>query len=431
MHETKYENGFVMLYEKSIHNTDVATIIVCCKVGSINESDGIRGICHFVEHMCFKGCGKYGTSYKISKIMDSMGAYFNAYTEKDYTAYVVKVENQYAGKCLAILGELLLDTRMDKKEYEKERRVVYEENLINEDDYSNMLYEEMDKVMFNGSVYQYPIDTMSYHDRVKISQYSYEDSVNFYQTYYVPSNMVLSICTSLTENEVARYLNVTRFTRMKHVERVPDQVMTIHYRTPKRYINIIKPNISISYLMISFPICGLDNPDIYVLEIIDALMSKYKASFMFNILREDNGLTYKANSFITAYKPLGCFSFYAETDENKLETNGSKKGVYPLILDMIERLREEGIGQEEFKLVHKYLRTSEKVDLQTDYPLAIDNAESYLNGLERIPSHKYYDTVYKNITRRQINKVCKQYFRADRMHVGLISSRKHQLLDEA
>ena len=53
-----FPNGFRVIYEKPTNVLKLTTIDVFCDVGSVFEKDGIRGVSHFVEHMCFKGTTK-------------------------------------------------------------------------------------------------------------------------------------------------------------------------------------------------------------------------------------------------------------------------------------------------------------------------------------------------------------------------------------
>ena len=55
------------------------------RVGSNYEPEGLHGVSHFIEHMLFKGTSNIPNAKDIAKIFDSIGAYFNAYTDKNKT----------------------------------------------------------------------------------------------------------------------------------------------------------------------------------------------------------------------------------------------------------------------------------------------------------------------------------------------------------
>src|SRR6476661_2722303 len=81
--ETNLDNGLTVLIQE-VHTAPVAAFMVWYKVGSRNESAGITGISHLLEHMMFKGTPTYGKG-EISRILQKNGATFNAGTSLDYT----------------------------------------------------------------------------------------------------------------------------------------------------------------------------------------------------------------------------------------------------------------------------------------------------------------------------------------------------------
>ena len=94
-----FPNGFKVVYQKCLQPLPITTIYTFCKVGSAYETDKVRGASHFVEHMCFKGTHKREKARDILKKYDEIGAFFNAYTEKRFTAYMVKCNDDYVHHC--------------------------------------------------------------------------------------------------------------------------------------------------------------------------------------------------------------------------------------------------------------------------------------------------------------------------------------------
>jgi predicted Zn-dependent peptidase len=129
-----WPNGFRVIYEKSHVSVNDTHIQVFCDVGSAYETDNLRGASHFIEHMCFKGTHKVPTTKELMVNYDRIGAYFNAYTEKRYTCYVLRCDDEYIENSLVIMSEMILNSRFDKKEFVKEQRVVVEENIRDSDD---------------------------------------------------------------------------------------------------------------------------------------------------------------------------------------------------------------------------------------------------------------------------------------------------------
>ena len=79
------ENGMqVVLVEN--HRAPVVSHMVWYKVGSADETQGVSGIAHFLEHLMFKGTNDIAPG-DFSKIVARNGGNDNAFTTWDYTGY--------------------------------------------------------------------------------------------------------------------------------------------------------------------------------------------------------------------------------------------------------------------------------------------------------------------------------------------------------
>jgi len=85
-----FPNGFRLIHEISKNKLPLTSIDAYCDLGSIYEKPNMRGVSHFIEHMCFKGTKKIPYSKDIFKQYDETGGYLNASTYKRYTIYTLK-----------------------------------------------------------------------------------------------------------------------------------------------------------------------------------------------------------------------------------------------------------------------------------------------------------------------------------------------------
>lgn len=126
-----YDNGFKVIYEPAAANgLPITYIRVFCNLGSINESGAYHGASHFIEHMCFKGTTAMPASEQIALAYDKQGAFFNAHTEKRYTCYIVKCNDDHFPESIRILADMMTKSLFDKHEYAKEKHVVMEETTF-------------------------------------------------------------------------------------------------------------------------------------------------------------------------------------------------------------------------------------------------------------------------------------------------------------
>src|SRR3990170_2322335 len=102
------------------------SIGVWVKVGSRHEPQELGGISHFIEHMFFKGTKKR-TAKDIAIEMDALGGELNAFTSQETTTYYAKVLDEHLPAAIDILSDILLASKFDPAEIEKERKVILEE----------------------------------------------------------------------------------------------------------------------------------------------------------------------------------------------------------------------------------------------------------------------------------------------------------------
>jgi predicted Zn-dependent peptidase len=204
---------------------------------------------------------------------------------------------------------------------------------------------------------------------------------------------------------------------------IPNKYPVYSFVLPQNEIqyNIQKQNeITTGHIAIGFRTNYCDK---YALGLLKVILSGPMSSRLFMLLREENGLTYTSYASEDYHDLLGEFVFYAETDSTKIMRNGSKMGVLPLIIKLINELIKHGITGDELKLAKKYLKGDMELDLEDNANLALYNGEKLLvyPSEKIVPYSKIYDTFYKNITKKDIETVIKKYFKKTNMNVCIVS----------
>ena len=417
-----FPNGFRMIYEKSSNTYPITSIETICDLGSVYEPDSMRGVSHFIEHMCFKGTRKLKTM-ELFKKYDNTGAYINASTLKRYTNYTINCSDENVKISIETLADMLLNSIFQKKEYDKELKVVIEENIKDIDDNDSIIYDLMDSILYKGSSYENPVDNISYHKKGSLN---YKDVIELYKLFYQPNNLILSIITNLSFSTIVQYIessffmkrstsSLTELNKNKYLLHVPFKVQT----APEYVIKKIKQSAA-TYLNIGFRTCSQYSNDKYVLNLLKKMMSSYFSAKLFMLLREENGLTYSSSVSTQYYENLGDFTITAITDPNKLFHNGKKLGVLPLIIKMLNEMIEKGITNNEIMLGKNYTRGHFSLNMKDNHASAIHNAEHMLlyEGIREFISYKdMYDAYYKNITRENMHEVIRKYFKKENMTI--------------
>ena len=446
-----YNNGFRLIYEKAPFNTKQISINVFCDIGSIHEkhdtlkgaedrrvqsnartsgasvaSSTLRGAAHFIEHMCFKGTKDLKDTRTLSLIFDKSGAFLNAYTDRRYTCYYASGLAEHMCDYVNTIGDMLLNSVFDKTQYDKEHDVVREEMTKDADDAETTVLENADRLLYAGSTFANPVDLLKYHEGVHALKHA--DVLEMYNTYYVPSRFILSICSANSFEEIKRCVDASPFAKSKKVSAtpIPPLILAVTPQTGVQYCIAKQPGITPAHICIGFRTCAITNNDRYCLKVLKNILSETMNARLFFLLREDNGLSYTSTAMCDYFEHMGDFKIYAECDNSKVFINKrTKPGVFPLLIGMIEDLVKNGITQDELNMTKSYLKSKMQMKAEDCDALAKHNGKLLLFGIE-CNEETQFSSVYKNyiepITKKQMDACIRKYFRRDGMTVSVISS---------
>jgi len=412
---------------------------VFCDVGSIHEPDSIRGAAHFVEHMCFKGTKRISEVKDIFSVYDDVGAIVNAYTDKRYTEYIIKVDDQFAEKCIHMMSDMILNSTFPKKEFVKEEKVVIEENLRTRDNPNANLNDMSESLLYQGSSFAFPVDMVQYHR----TSFDYKKIVDFYHHFYRHENMVLSIVSQMPFHKIVDIIERSFFVKnivnnkiIKDTAVSSERPFAIHpkyaiqystlHQTKPIYLFMKKPGTDTIHMNISFRTCNQTVNDKYVLDLLVNILSGSFGTRLPMLLREKNGLTYTSNAKTNYYEHAGDFTIYAQMDHTKLFHNSTKdsKGVLPLLIDMLSDLVRNGVSEIEFKRAKRNMQEKMKMNLENSAVLAEHNGRElllYSDPANLVTYDHYFDRHIKPIVRSDILRVIRSYFKKDRMVFTIVS----------
>jgi zinc protease len=188
-------NGLhVILHED--HSVPMVSVNMWYHVGSAREKTGRTGFAHLFEHLMFMGSGHVKPG-QFDDWLEAAGGDNNGSTENDRTNYYINVPSNSLELALFLESDrmgYLLDT-MTPKTVDAQRDVVKNERRQS---YENRPYG-MAEITLGEMLYP---DGHPYHWPVigympDLTAASYDDVVNFFKTYYTPSNASLVVAGDL------------------------------------------------------------------------------------------------------------------------------------------------------------------------------------------------------------------------------------------
>ena len=180
----KLPNGQTIVVQE-VRNNPIVTIDTWVRTGSINETDTNSGVAHFLEHLFFKGTKKHPVG-EFDRILESKGAIINAATSKDFTHYYITIPSEHFDTALDLHADMLTDPQIPRKELEQERKVVLEEIAKDGNTPSKIVYENLNDMLYSHHPYKRKVIGSA----DVISTIRREEILDFFNKYYLPSNMV-------------------------------------------------------------------------------------------------------------------------------------------------------------------------------------------------------------------------------------------------
>jgi predicted Zn-dependent peptidase len=327
---TTLENGLRIITETM---PSVRSVAVGCwaDTGTRDELTTEAGASHFLEHLLFKGSERYSARF-IAESFDAIGAESNAFTTKDNTCFWARLLDRDLALGLDLLAEMLQRPAFRSNEIESERQVVIEEINMNEDDPSDVAFEEFTQAVFQS----HPLEAPVLGTRESIRAMTRDDLHGYWGRRYGSGSAVIAMAGSVQHDEavdlVAGLFSEWRGGPVDHNLRAP-QIAPL--------VRSVSRETEQAHLLIGG--LGLKRNDDrrFAFDVLNHVLGGGMSSRWFLTIREERGLAYSVYSFRTAHADAGAWGVYVGTTPDQAET------CLQLIEDEINRITDEGITEVE------------------------------------------------------------------------------------
>lgn len=399
-------NGLRYVYNHT-PNASSAAILILVRYGA--GMDRISGMAHLLEHLVFKGTQRRPKTKEIMAEFNSLGSEFNAYTTKHVTAYHTKSSYDHLEQNFDILTDMLENTDFKRPdflaEFEQEKKIVLEELNSTKDNQMRDLSDILEKSIF--------IDPLGYDatdDITSISKITLDDILSIYNTYYVASNIIVSISGNLgknTEEEIPalinKYLgslksgspNKMMFDRTFEQPNIPFEKI------------VSKPTVQKAFLSMTYLDDGYRSRIQYFqTELVRLIFSDLTSGRLFQEMREKRGLLYSIHSSHICYDYIGYLTIRTSTDPKHIK-NGSFFKEYD---QQVSEFVSKGITQKELELSKNNFSSTLLLKLEDSMTLAEYNAYELFYHPDDFLSYKELVHLVRDFTRDEINTYIRERF---------------------
>jgi zinc protease len=263
------ENGLKALI-KPIPTSSTVSIWVFYRVGSRNESPGMTGASHWVEHMLFKGGGRLAKG-DVFRLVSNEGGRNNAFTDHDVTSYFETLPKDKLDLGLFIESERMANSAFEPSEVESERQVIISEREGGENYPTNQVREELFASAFRIHPYRWPV--VGWKNDLKTM--TRDDLFGHYKRFYHPDNAILVLTGNIDPKDalskVTKYFSGIPRREKSDQKSLAEEPEQVGERTSK----INKPGV-LDYLGVAFRIPSTVHNETPSLLVLSAILGGWR-----------------------------------------------------------------------------------------------------------------------------------------------------------
>jgi zinc protease len=192
------DNGLTVLVTE-LHTAPLVSVWCWYGVGSGDETPGLTGVSHWVEHMNFKGTVHIPRD-EMKGIVERFGGTWNGYTWIDQTTYLETAGKDALDTLLFIEAERMANGLYEPADCESERTVIISELQGGENDPDQLLDTEVTASAFRAHPYRHP--TIGWIDDLR--SMTRDDLYGHYRRHYMPMNATLVVVGDVDTEDVLR-----------------------------------------------------------------------------------------------------------------------------------------------------------------------------------------------------------------------------------
>ena len=405
---TQLENGLTVATAEMPHMASVS-VGLWVGIGSRYEPAQLNGVCHFIEHLLFKGTRRRSAK-EISEAVEGVGGYLNAFTSEETSCFHARAGHDRFDELLDVLMDMLLESKFAAADIAKEREVIKEEIAMYLDQPQHQVQELLNATFWPDQPLGRSItgtnDTLEAMERPAL--------VGYLRQNYIARNAFVVAAGKITHHRLVR--SATRYARrVKTGERPRFAAARNDQQAPR--IRLFTKDTEQTQIALGLRTCSRHDRRRYALRLFNTILGENMSSRLFQVVREDRGLAYSIYSTPSFFDDTGDLVISAGLETDKLEQT------LRLILRELRRLTDSPPGAAELRRARDY------VIGQID--LSLESADSQMNWVgEQLLS---YGAIFRpaeikrrlrGITPGEIRAVARDFFRPERLNLALVSPLK-------
>jgi predicted Zn-dependent peptidase len=461
--EFRLDNGmkFIVLER---HQAPVVSFLTYADVGGVDEPDGKTGVAHFLEHLAFKGTQRIGTKdYKseqpllnrlqqldteiktakaggkkdqvaklqaefkqvesqagkfvkqneLGQIVEQAGGVgLNANTSVEATRYFYSFPANKLELWMSLESERFLDPVF--REFYKEKDVILEERRLRvENSPIGQMVEKFLDAAYKTHAYRRPV--IGYDEDIR--NLTPEDVKQFFDTYYVASNLTIAVVGDVNPNQVKKLAQIY-FGRFPKKPKATASIPAEPPQTQTREVTLQLP--SQPWYLEGYHRPSVTDRDNAVYDIIASLLSDGRTSRLYKSLVEQQrvALNAQGSSGFPGDKYPNLMLFYALTAPGRTVDE-----LAVALRQQIDKLKTESVTTTELQRVKTQARAGLLRSLDSNMGMAKQLLEYEVKTGSWRNLFKQLDDI-ASVTPADIQRVAQDRFTPENRTIGKLLSKQ-------
>ena len=413
---TRLDNGARVATARSDDAESVSTGIFI-GVGGRHEPAPLTGVCHFIEHMLFKGTPKR-KAVDISRAIEGRGGYLNAYTSESSTCYYARLPFEFLGTGFDVLSDMYCNASLSAADMDKERLVIIEELRMYRDQPQQVVQEKFSEALWQNHALGRPLAGTE----ETLKNLTQKSLAEFKSSAYLPANTLFvfagrDVVHADCVKRVADVLANAPSGKPPATRRVTDAIRQKPVTITRR------PALEQIHLVLGHRVFGRHDPRRHALRMLNVILGENMSSRLFQVVREKHGFAYAIQSGFQLHDETGAFAISAGLDRNRALQ------ALALIRRELQKLCDTPVTAAELKRTRDYTLGSFRLGLE-----GVGSQMSWLGeGILNYGRIIMPDEVIKAllaVTVDDIREAARHCFDPARMTLSVVAPEDHPVKDE-
>jgi predicted Zn-dependent peptidase len=405
---TKLKNGLTIATAEMPHMTSVS-LGLWVGVGGRYEPAETNGVCHFIEHMLFKGTRRR-SARRISQDVEGVGGYLNAFTSEEMTCYHSKARHDRFDELLDVLTDMFLNSRFDPADIDKERGVIKEELAMYLDQPQHHVHELLNETLWPRQPLGRPLTgtekTLDGLNRARLIAYQRDN--------YVASRTIIAAAGRLKHKQIVTAVSqlASRFPQGKRPQFVPASS-----EQSRPNVRLFTKKTEQTQLALGIRTCSRHDERRYALRLLNTMLGENMSSRLFQVVREDRGLAYSIYSSLSYFDDVGTLTISVGLDVANLEKT------LKLVVQELRRFTETLPTPAELRRARDYVLGQIDMSLESTDSQMMWLGEQLIGYDKPVPPDEIKHGI-SHVTAAQVRAAARAFFRPERLNLALVSPLK-------